>query len=62
MHVNACMEKKIILHTLESVVEGGNGNNLIVVIIQAFMQQGGLIQEEIAERLICFGADGVSIF
>ncbi len=52
----------LILLTLEHVVEGGNVNNLIVVITQALMQQGGLIQKEIAMRLICFGIDGDSIF
>jgi hypothetical protein len=29
-----------ILFTLERVVEGGNVDNLIVIIIQALMQQG----------------------
>ncbi len=29
-----------ILFTLERVVEGGNADNLIVIIIQTFMQQG----------------------
>ncbi len=48
----------LILFTFQHVVEGGNANNLIVVIAQAFMQQGGLIQEETTKRLICFGFDG----
>jgi hypothetical protein len=51
-----------ILLTLECVVEGGNTYNLTIVITQALMQQGGLIQEEIAKRLTCFGVDGASIF
>ncbi len=56
------MEKKNYFTTLKRVVEGGNVNNRIVVIIQALMQQGGLTQEKIAKRLICFGVNGVSIF
>ncbi len=51
-----------ILLTLECVGEGGNVDKLIVVITQAFMQQGGLTQEETTKRLICFGIDGASIF
>jgi len=51
-----------ILLTLERVVEGRNTDNLTIVITQALMQQGGLTQEEIVEKLICFGVDGVSIF
>jgi hypothetical protein len=51
-----------ILLTLQPVIEGGNANNFIVIIVQAFMQQGGLIQEERTKRLICFGANVASIF
>ncbi len=51
-----------ILLTLQPVVEGGNANNFIVIIIQALMQQGGLTQEERTKRLICFGVNGASIF
>jgi len=54
--------KKILFYSLKHVTKGGNVNNLIVVIIQALMQQGGLTQEKIAKRLICFGANGASIF
>jgi hypothetical protein len=50
------------LFTFQHVVEGGNVNNFIVVIFQAFMHQRGLTQEETSKKLICFGANGVSIF
>ncbi len=50
-----------ILLTLQYIVEGGNVDNLITIIVQAFMKQGGLIQEERTKRLICFGAYGASI-
>jgi hypothetical protein len=50
------------LPTFQHFVEGGNANNLILVIVQSFMQQGVLIQEEISKRLICFGANGPSLF
>jgi hypothetical protein len=46
------------LFTFQHVVEGGNVDNLTVVIVQAFMQQRGLTQEETTKRLICFGVDG----
>jgi hypothetical protein len=61
-YVMHAWKKNLILLTLKRVAEGGNVNNLIVVIIEALMQQGGLIQEKIAKRLICFGVDGASIF
>jgi hypothetical protein len=51
-----------ILLTLQCVVEGGNVNNLIAIVFQVLMQQGGLIQEDTTKRLICFGANGASIF
>jgi hypothetical protein len=51
-----------ILLTFQSFVEGGNANNLILVIAQSLMQQGVLIHEEITKRLICFGVDGASFF
>jgi hypothetical protein len=55
--------KKIpILFTLQCVVEGWNVDNLTVIIAQAFMQQGGLTQEETTKRLIYFSANGASIF
>ncbi len=52
----------LILLTFQHVVEGGNANNLTVVIAQALMQQGGLIQEETTKRLVCFGFDGPPFF
>jgi hypothetical protein len=51
-----------ILLTLQHIVEGGNVDNLTIIIVQAFMQQGGLIQKETTKRLICFGFNGASIF
>jgi hypothetical protein len=56
-------KKKIIFYSHFNVfVKGGNANNLIVIIVQALMQQRGLTQKKITKRLICFGADGASIF
>jgi hypothetical protein len=51
-----------ILFTFQSVVEGGNVDNVIVVITHPFMQQGGLTQKERTKRLICFGVDEASFF
>jgi hypothetical protein len=59
--MHAC-KRILILLTLQHVVEGGNVDNLTNVIAQAFMEQGGLIQEETTKKLICFGANGASIF
>jgi len=42
-YVRHAWKKILILLTLQHVIESGNANNLIVVIVQALMQQGGLI-------------------
>jgi hypothetical protein len=58
VHVYVMYAWKIIpiLFTFQSVVEGGDVDNLTVEIIHPFMQQRGLIQKETTKRLICFGA------
>ncbi len=61
-YVMHAWKRILILLTLQHVVKGGNAKNLIVVIAQALMQQGGLIQEETTKRLICFGSDGPPFF
>jgi hypothetical protein len=40
------MENDSILFTFQRVVEGGNVDNLITMIIQSLIQQGGLTQEK----------------
>jgi hypothetical protein len=50
-----------LLHVLY-VLEPSTANHLTKQIICALMNEGGLIQEEIASKLIYFGADGVSTF
>lgn len=62
VYVMHAWKRILILLTLQHVVKGGNAKNLIVVIAQALMQQGGLIQEETTKRLICFGSDGPPFF
>jgi hypothetical protein len=51
-----------ILLSLERVVEGADAGNLTRVIIQALLTVGGLTGESLSSKLICFGANGVSIF
>jgi len=61
-YVMHAWKKNSILLTLQHIVEGGNVDNLAAIIVQAFMLQGGLTPEETTKRLICFGANGASIF
>jgi hypothetical protein len=51
-----------ILLSLERVVKGADAGNLTRVIIQALLTVGGLIGESLSSKLICFGADSVSVF
>jgi hypothetical protein len=44
------------------VVEGVDAGNLTRVIIQALLTVGGLTCESLSSKLICFGANGVSVF
>jgi hypothetical protein len=47
---------------LQKVVDGAKVNNLIVVIIEALQNGGGLSSIVVVEKLFCFGANGVSTF
>ncbi len=43
-------------------MDGLSDNNLIEVIMVALMKCGGLTREKVAKKLLCFGANGASIF
>jgi hypothetical protein len=51
-----------IILTLQCVVEDETIDNLILVIVQSLMQQGGPTQEETTQHFICFGVDGAFFF
>ncbi len=48
--------------SLDSVVVGLGVDNLIQVLMQALMHQGGLIKNLIGIKFMTFGANGVSVF
>jgi len=50
-----------LLH-LSCVSSGGIAYHLTNMIIFSLMGEGGLSREDIASKLVCFGADGVSMF
>jgi hypothetical protein len=52
----------LILIFLDKVVAGLGSDKLTKVIMEAFMIGGGLPQNQIAQKLICFGVDGVNVF
>jgi hypothetical protein len=44
-------------------VEGGTGSNNLTKLITSFLKEnGGLLRENIQTKLLCFGADGASVF
>jgi hypothetical protein len=53
---------KPILLSLDYVVVGSGFDNLIQVLMQVLMHQGGFTKDLIGIKLMTFGADGVSIF
>jgi hypothetical protein len=62
MDVMQAWRRVLILPTFQCVVEWGITNNLTFVITQSLMQQGGLTNEEVGERFICFHVDGAFLF
>ncbi len=47
---------------LEKVVDRGTYNNLTTVIIHSLIDLGGLLVVDVANKVVCFGVDGVTIF
>jgi hypothetical protein len=64
IHVYAMQswERMPYLLYLSCVSESGTSDHLTNVIMHALLGEGGLSREEIASKLVCFGADGVSTF
>jgi hypothetical protein len=51
-----------ILLNLENIVDGGMFNNLTIVIIHFLAIFGGMSKIDIANKVVCFGDDGVIVF
>ncbi len=51
-----------ILISLNMMLEGSSSDNLTKVIMEALTIGGGLQKYQIAQKLICFGVDGVNVF
>jgi len=47
-----------LLH-LSCISDGGTADNLTNVIIHTLLDDGGLTQEEIASKIVCFNVDGI---
>ncbi len=52
----------VILVCVERVVDRLGLNNFIKMIMNAFLKGGGMIREDLSNKLLCSGVDGVSIF
>jgi len=48
--------------TLQHVVEGSHVNNLAKVIVEFLLFNGGLLESNLALKLVCFGTNGVMMF
>ena len=51
-----------LLLTLEQVIGGTGSDNLTRVLLDVLWEVGGLTREQIQEKLLCFGADGATVF
>jgi hypothetical protein len=47
---------------MERVVNGSNSNNLTHVFINSLVINGGFFQENIVNKLVSFGTNGVNMF
>jgi len=52
----------VILVCVERAVDRLGLNNFIKMIMNAFFNYGGMIREDLFNKLLCFGVDSVSIF
>lgn len=59
---NAKLGKDSIFNCLDKVVEGLGNDNLTKVIMEVLTIDGGLPKDQIAQKLICFRANGVDVF
>jgi hypothetical protein len=51
-----------LLLNLERVVGGGFSNNFTLLILRSLKEYGGMIVEQIASKVVCFGSNGVLVF
>ncbi len=51
-----------ILFNLEKIVDGGTFDNLTNVNIRSLVVFGGMLKSNLANKVVCFRVDGVSIF
>ncbi len=59
---NAKLGKDSNSHLFGQSVEGLRNDNLTKVIMKALTIDGGLLKDQIAQKLICFRANGVDIY
>ena len=66
VHVYVCCKGKwsceSILVMLMRLVEGNSSQAVKEAILMALTLHGGLIEQDIAEKVVCFGVEGVSVF
>ncbi len=51
-----------VLLNFERVVEGGMSNSITIAIVCFLIDLGNLSMVDIANKVVCFGADDVTIF
>ncbi len=54
---------RVLIHlNLERTIDGSTFDNLITMIIHYLVILGGMSKIDIINKMVCFGADGVTIF
>jgi hypothetical protein len=51
-----------ILLNLEKIVDGSTFDNFTIIIIHFLVIFGGMLEIDLANKVLCFGVDGVTIF
>lgn len=51
----------ILLH-LEKIMDGGTFNNIINVNIRSLIIFSGMLETNLVNKVVCFGANGITIF
>jgi hypothetical protein len=62
VYVTKEWERVLILLNLQHVVDGRTFNNLTPLIVKKLMEFGSLSETNLANKLVCFGVDGVIVF
>jgi len=55
-------KRQLVLLNFEIVVNRGTSNNIIIAIVCSLTNLGSLLMVDVVNKVVCFGADDVTIF